>query len=210
MQETNSLIPMVIEKTGSGERSFDIYSRLHRERIIFVQGQVEDGMANTIVAQLLQLENENPEAPISMYINSPGGVVRAGHAILDTARFIKPTITTICMGQACSMGALLLACASKRSPYNKEGKKKEGERLILPSARVMIHQPSGGAQGQVTDIQIHAQEIQKLKDRLNGELASATGKTVDEIREATERDNFMSAEEAVAYGLADRVLWERP
>lgn len=191
------LVPMVVEQTSRGERSYDIYSRLLKERVIFMTGQVEDHMANLIVAQLLFLESENPEKDIYLYINSPGGSVTAGMSIYDTMQFIKPDVSTVCMGQACSMGAFLLAGGAK------------GKRFCLPNGRVMIHQPLGGFQGQASDIQIHAQEILKTKQKLNEMLAAHTGQPLDKIERDTDRDNFMSAEEAVEYGLVDAVLSHR-
>lgn len=191
------LVPMVVEQTARGERSYDIYSRLLKERVIFLVGQVEDHMANLVVSQLLFLEAENPEKDIHLYINSPGGSVTAGMSIYDTIQFIKPKVSTICIGQACSMGAFLLAAGEK------------GKRFCLPNSRVMIHQPSGGAQGQATDILIQAANIKETKDRLNRILASHCGKTVEEIAADTERDNFMSAQEALAYGIVDEVLEKR-
>lgn len=191
------LIPMVVEQTSRGERSYDIYSRLLKERVIFVVGPVEDHMANLIVAQLLFLESENPEKDIHLYINSPGGVVTAGMAIYDTMQFIKPDISTICIGQAASMGAVLLAGGTK------------GKRYVLPHSRVMIHQPLGGFQGQATDIDIHAREILKIRDELNRVLAHHTGQTLETIAKDTDRDNFMDAETAVSYGLVDEVLVQR-
>lgn len=191
------LVPMVIEQTGRGERSFDIYSRLLKERIIFCVGPVEDYMANLIVAQLLFLESENPEKDIHLYINSPGGSVTAGMSIYDTMQFIKPDVSTICLGQAASMGAVLLAAGAK------------GKRYCLPNARTMIHQPLGGAQGQATDIQIQAREILLIRERLNRILADHTGQTVETIERDTERDNFMSAEASKLYGLVDAVLEKR-
>ncbi|MGL5030287.1 MAG: ATP-dependent Clp endopeptidase proteolytic subunit ClpP [Aeromonas sp.] len=193
----NALIPMVVEQTAKGERSYDIYSRLLKERVIFLTGQVEDHMANLVVAQLLFLESENPDKDIYIYINSPGGSVTAGMSIYDTMQFIKPDVSTICMGQACSMGAFLLAAGAK------------GKRFCLPSARVMIHQPLGGFQGQASDIQIHAQEILKIKNTLNDRLAFHTGQDLANIERDTDRDNFMSAEQAVAYGLVDGMLSQR-
>ena len=192
-----ALVPMVIEQTSRGERSFDIYSRLLKERVIFLTGQVEDHMANLIVAQMLFLEAENPEKDIYLYINSPGGVITAGMSIYDTMQFIKPDVSTICMGQAASMGAFLLTAGAK------------GKRFCLPNARVMIHQPLGGFQGQASDIQIHAQEILKIKNTLNDRLAFHTGQDMATIERDTDRDNFMSAEQAVAYGLVDGVLSRR-
>lgn len=188
------LVPMVIEQSGRGERSFDIYSRLLRERIIFLNGQVEDHMANLIVAQMLFLEAEDPNADISLYINSPGGVVTAGLAIYDTMQFIKPDVRTICMGQAASMGALLL-CAGAA-----------GKRSVLPNARVMIHQPLGGFQGQATDIDIHAREILGMRSRLNEIMAHHTGQSLEVIARDTERDNFKNAQQAQEYGLVDQVI----
>ena len=196
---TNSgLVPMVVEQTARGERSYDIYSRLLKERVIFLVGQVEDHMANLVVAQMLFLEAENPDKDIHLYINSPGGSVTAGMSIYDTMQFIKPDVSTMCIGQACSMGAFLLTAGAK------------GKRFCLPNARTMIHQPSGGAQGQASDIHIQAQEILKIRERLNELMAFHSGKTAEEIALATERDNFMSAEESMAFGLIDTVLNERP
>lgn len=193
-----NLIPMVVEQTPRGERSYDIYSRLLKERVIFLVGGIDDHVANVVVAQLLFLEAENPEKDISLYINSPGGVVTAGLAIYDTMRFIKPDVSTICVGQACSMGSFLLAAGTK------------GKRHILPNSRVMIHQPSGGAQGQATDIAIQAKEILYLRERLNAELAANTGQPIEKIEQDVERDYFMAAEEAKAYGIVDSVLDRRP
>lgn len=195
-----NLIPMVVEQSSRGERSFDIFSRLLRERIIFLNGPVEDGMASLICAQLLFLESEDPSKDISLYINSPGGVVTAGLSIYDTMQFIKPDVSTIVMGQACSMGSFLANAGAA------------GKRFILPQARHMIHQPSGGAQGQATDILITAREIEKTKVRLTELYAkhNSAGKTYEELRNDMERDYFMSAEEAVAYGLADQVVERRP
>ncbi|HHF0165172.1 TPA: ATP-dependent Clp endopeptidase proteolytic subunit ClpP [Haemophilus influenzae] len=192
-----SVIPMVVEQTSRGERSYDIYSRLLKERVIFLSGEVEDRMANLIVAQLLFLESEDPTKDINIYINSPGGSVTAGMAIYDTMQFIKPDIRTLCIGQACSMGAFLLAGGTA------------GKRAALPNARVMIHQPLGGFRGQASDIQIHAQEILKIKHTLNDRLAFHTGQSLERIEKDTDRDNFMSAEEAQAYGLVDEVLVKR-
>lgn len=192
-----SVIPMVVEQTSRGERSYDIYSRLLKERVIFLSGEVEDRMANLIVAQLLFLESEDPTKDINIYINSPGGSVTAGMAIYDTMQFIKPDIRTLCVGQACSMGAFLLAGGTA------------GKRAALPNARVMIHQPLGGFRGQASDIQIHAQEILKIKQTLNERLAFHTGQSIERIEKDTDRDNFMSAEEAKAYGLVDDVLIKR-
>lgn len=194
---TSALVPMVIEQTARGERSFDIYSRLLKERVIFMVGPVEDHMANLVVAQLLFLEAENPDKDIHLYINSPGGSVTAGMSIYDTMQFIKPDVSTMCIGQACSMGAFLLTAGAK------------GKRFCLPNARTMIHQPSGGAQGQASDIYIHAQEILKTRERLNQIMALHTGKEVGQIAADTERDNFMSAEESREYGLIDAVLERR-
>ena len=192
-----NLVPMVVEQTSRGERAYDIYSRLLKERVIFLVGPIDDYMANVIVAQLLFLEAENPEKDISLYINSPGGVVTSGMAIYDTMQFIKPDVSTICVGQAASMGSLLLAAGAA------------GKRYILPSARVMIHQPLGGFQGQASDIEIHTREILTLRDRLNGILARHTGQPIEQIAKDTDRDNFMSATEAQAYGLVDAVLERR-
>ncbi|HGN2085185.1 TPA: ATP-dependent Clp endopeptidase proteolytic subunit ClpP [Proteus mirabilis] len=192
-----ALVPMVIEQTSRGERSYDIYSRLLKERIIFLTGQVEDHMANLIVAQMLFLEAENPEKDINLYINSPGGVITAGMSIYDTMQYIKADVSTICMGQACSMGAFLLSAGAK------------GKRICLPNSRVMIHQPLGGYQGQATDIQIHAQEILKVKLRMNELMAQHTGKSIEEIERDTERDRFLSANEALEYGLVDKVYTQR-
>ena len=191
------LVPMVIEQTSRGERSFDIYSRLLKERVIFIVGAIEDHMANLIVAQLLFLESENPDKDVHLYINSPGGSVTAGLSIYDTMRFIKPDVSTMCIGQAASMGAFLLSGGTK------------GKRYILPNARTMIHQPSGGAQGQATDIEIQAKEILFLRERLNSLLADHTGQTMEVIERDTERDRFMSAERSVEYGLVDEVITSR-
>ncbi len=196
--ENVGLVPMVVEQTGRGERSYDIYSRLLKERVIFCVGQVDDYMANLIVAQLLFLESENPDKDIHLYINSPGGSVTAGLSIYDTMQFIKPDVSTICLGQAASMGAVLLAAGAA------------GKRYCLPNARTMIHQPLGGAQGQSTDIQIQAKEILKVREKLNQILADHTGQSVDTIENDTERDNFMSAESSKEYGLIDEVLDKRP
>jgi ATP-dependent Clp protease, protease subunit len=192
-----NLVPIVVEQTARGERSYDIYSRLLKERVIFVVGPVEDYMANVIVAQLLFLESENPEKDIALYINSPGGSVSAGLAIYDTMQFIKSDVSTICIGMAASMGAVLLAGGAK------------GKRFMLPNSRAMIHQPSGGYQGQASDIHIQAQEILKIRKRLDEILAHHTGQPVDKIRVDSERDNFMSPTEAVAYGLVDKLLDKR-
>ena len=193
----SGLVPMVVEQTSRGARAFDIYSRLLKERVIFLVGQVEDHMANLIVAQMLFLESENPEKDIHLYINSPGGSVTAGLSVYDTMQFIKPDVSTMCIGQASSMGAFLLAAGAK------------SKRFCLPNARTMIHQPSGGAQGQATDIHIQSQEILKMKRKLNELLAHHTGQSVDKITEDTERDNFMDAEESKVYGLIDEVLDKR-
>ena len=194
----NALVPVVIEQSSRGERSFDIYSRLLRERVIFLTGQVEDHMANLVVAQLLFLEAENPDKDIYLYINSPGGSVSAGLAIYDTMQFIKPNVSTLCMGGAYSMGSFLLAAGEP------------GKRFILPNARVMIHQPSGGAQGQASDIEINAREILKIRERLNKILAERTGQPLEKIARDVERDFWLDAEEAKAYGLVDAVLTQRP
>lgn len=192
-----ALVPMVVEQTSRGERSYDIYSRLLKERIIFLTGQVEDHMANLIVAQMLFLEAESPEKDIFLYINSPGGVITAGMSIYDTMQFIKPDVSTICMGQACSMGSFLLTAGAK------------GKRFCLPHARVMIHQPLGGFQGQASDIDIHAREIIKTKHQMNSLMAKHTGQTVETIEHDTQRDRFLSASEAVEYGLVDSILTQR-
>jgi ATP-dependent Clp protease, protease subunit len=192
-----NLVPMVVEQTARGERAYDIYSRLLKERVIFIVGPVEDYMANLVVAQLLFLESENPEKDVALYINSPGGIVSAGLAIYDTMQFIRPDVSTICVGQAASMGAVLLAGGTK------------GKRFCLPHSRVMIHQPLGGFQGQATDIEIHAKEILDSRDRLNRILSTHTGQSIDKIRLDTDRDNFMTGEQAVAYGLIDGVLAQR-
>ena len=194
----NSLVPMVIEQSTRGERAFDIYSRLLRERIIFVTGGIEDHMASLIVAQLLFLEADNPKKDIFMYINSPGGVVTAGLAIYDTMQYIRPKVATVCIGQAASMGAFLLAAGEP------------GMRWALPNARIMIHQPSGGAQGQATDIEIQAREILRIRQRLNEILQKNTGRSLDEVEKAVERDTFMTADEAKAWGLIDTVYERRP
>ena len=191
------LIPMVIEQSGRGERAYDIYSRLLKERVIFLVGPINDSMANLIVAQLLFLESENPDKDINLYINSPGGSVTAGLAIYDTMQFIKPDVSTLCTGLAASMGAFLLAAGAK------------GKRFILPNSRVMIHQPSGGFSGQASDIEIHAKEVLYLKRRLNEMMAQHTGQPIDVIDRDTDRDNFMGSEEAVKYGLVDKVLTNR-
>ncbi|MFC4270430.1 ATP-dependent Clp endopeptidase proteolytic subunit ClpP [Sneathiella chungangensis] len=194
----NNLVPMVVEQTARGERSYDIFSRLLKERIIFVTGQIQDGMAGLITAQLLFLEAENPKKPIYMYINSPGGVVTSGLAIYDTMQYIKPDIATVCIGQAASMGSFLLTAGTK------------GKRYSLPNARIMIHQPSGGAQGQATDIEIQAREILKVRARLNKLYVEHTGQPLDVIEASMERDNFMTAEEAKDFGLVDEVVTKRP
>ena len=194
----NALVPMVVEQTSRGERSYDIYSRLLKERVIFLVGQVEDHMANLVVAQLLFLESEKPDKDIHLYINSPGGAVTAGMAIYDTMQFIKPDVSTLCIGQAASMGAVLLAGGAA------------GKRHSLPNSRVMVHQPLGGFQGQASDIEIHAQEILTIRKRLNGILAHHSGQDIDKIQKDTDRDNFMNGEEALEYGLIDSVLNNRP
>ena len=193
----NQLVPMVVEQTPRGERAFDIYSRLLKERVIFITGPIEDYMANLIVAQLLFLEAENPDKDINVYINSPGGAITSGMSIYDTMTYIKPDISTLCIGQAASMGAILLAGGT------------EGKRFALPNSRIMIHQPLGGSQGQASDFEIHAKEILSMKKKLNEILASHTGKEVDQIEKDTERDNFMNGEEAKEYGLIDKVISER-
>ncbi|ELA09095.1 ATP-dependent Clp protease proteolytic subunit [Moraxella macacae 0408225] len=197
-QVKNALVPMVIEQSARGERSFDIYSRLLRERVIFLTAEVEDHMANLIVAQLLFLEADNPEKDIHLYINSPGGVVTAGMAIYDTMNFIKPDVSTICLGQAASMGAFLLSAGTK------------GKRYALKNSRVMIHQPLGGFRGQASDIEIHAREILYLKEKLNRLIAEHTGQDYEKVAKDTDRDNFLSADAAKAYGLVDEVLDKRP
>jgi ATP-dependent Clp protease protease subunit len=192
-----NLVPMVVEQTARGERAYDIYSRLLKERVIFIVGGIDDHVANLVVAQLLFLESENPDKDIALYINSPGGVVTAGLAIYDTMQFIKPEVSTICVGQAASMGAVLLAGGTK------------GKRFSLPHARIMIHQPLGGFQGQAADAEIHAREILSTRDRLNHILAKHTGQPVDKIKHDTDRDNFMDGKEAIEYGIVDRVLEKR-
>jgi ATP-dependent Clp protease protease subunit len=192
-----NLVPMVVEQTARGERAYDIYSRILKERLVFVVGPVEDNMANLVVAQLLYLESENPDKDIHLYINSPGGVVTAGMSIYDTMQFIKPDVSSICVGQAASMGALLLAGGAK------------GKRFCLPHSRMMIHQPLGGFQGQASDIDIHAREVLKLRDELNAILARHTGQSKEQIAKDTDRDNFLGPDEAVEYGLVDRVLRNR-
>ena len=193
-----NLVPIVVEQTARGERSYDIYSRLLKDRIVFVVGPIDDYMANVVVAQLLFLESENPDKEISLYINSPGGIVTAGLSIYDTMQFIKPDVSTICLGQAASMGSLLLAGGAK------------GKRYCLPHSRIMVHQPLGGFEGQASDIEIHAREILKVKARLNEILAKHTGQTIDRIQKDSDRDNFMEAQAAVEYGLVDNVLAKRP
>ena len=193
-----NLVPMVVEQTSRGERAYDLYSRLLKERVIFLVGPIDDHVANVVVAQLLFLESENPDKDISLYINSPGGVVTSGMAIYDTMQFIKPDVATMCIGQAASMGALLLASGAK------------GKRYALPHSRVMIHQPLGGYQGQASDIEIHTREILTLRDRLNSVLAKHTGQPIERIAKDTDRDNFMDAEAAKAYGMVDAVLDRRP
>ena len=191
------LVPMVVEQSAKGERSYDIYSRLLKERVIFLIGPIEDNVANLVVAQLLFLESENPDKDISLYINSPGGSVTAGMSIYDTMQFVKPNVSTLCIGQACSMGAFLLTGGTK------------GKRFALPNSRMMIHQPLGGFQGQASDIEIHAKEILYLKDKLNRILSQHTGQDIKTISKDTDRDNFMSSEDAVKYGLVDKVINER-
>ena len=193
----NTLVPMVVEQTSRGERAYDIFSRLLKERIIFVSGPVHDGMSSLIVAQLLHLEAENPSKEISMYINSPGGVVTSGLSIYDTMQYIKPKVSTLCVGQAASMGSLLLTAGEA------------GMRFSLPNSRIMVHQPSGGYQGQATDIMIHARETQKLKDRLNEIYVKHTGQTFEAVVDALERDNFMDAEQAKEWGLIDEIVASR-
>lgn len=195
---SNALVPMVVEQTAKGERSYDIYSRLLKENVIFLVGQVEDHMANLIVAQMLFLEAENPEKDIFLYINSPGGSVTAGMAIYDTMNFIKPNVSTVCIGQAASMGAFLLSAGEK------------GKRYCLPNSRVMIHQPLGGFQGQASDFEIHAKEILSIKEKMNRLMAKHTGQDYEKVAQDTDRDNFLSANDAVEYGLIDQVLSSRP
>jgi ATP-dependent Clp protease protease subunit len=192
-----TLVPMVVEKTGQGERSYDIYSRLLKERIVFLNGPVDDISANVIIAQLLYLESENTSKPINLYINSPGGLISAGMGIFDTMQYIKPSVYTMCCGQAASMGSFLLAAGEK------------GNRFSLPHSRIMIHQPLGGASGQATDIEIHAREIIRLREELNGLLSELTGQSLDTINNDTDRDNFMTAKEAMAYGLIDQIVDKR-
>ena len=194
---SNALVPIVVEQTSRGERSYDIYSRLLKERVIFMVGPVEDHMANLIVAQMLFLESENPDKDIHLYINSPGGAVTAGLAIYDTMQFIKPDVSTLCIGQAASMGAVLLTGGAK------------GKRFCLPNSRIMVHQPLGGFQGQASDFDIHAKEILSIRSRLNGILAKHTGQDIEKIQQDTDRDNFMNGEQAVDYGLIDSVLNNR-
>ena len=195
---TGALVPVVVEQTSRGERSFDIFSRLLRERIVFVTGEVEDNMASLIVAQLLFLESENPAKDISMYINSPGGVITAGMAIYDTMQYIRPKVSTVCIGQAASMGSFLLAAGEP------------GMRIALPNARIMVHQPSGGARGMASDIEIQAREILRIRRRMNDLYAKFTGKPLDEIEKAMDRDTFLEADEAKAFGIVDRVFESRP
>ena len=196
-EHMNNLIPMVVEQSSRGERAYDIYSRLLKERIVFVVGPINDSIASLVTAQLLFLESENPKKEISLYINSPGGLVTAGLGIYDTMQYIKPEVSTLCIGQAASMGSFLLSAGTK------------GKRFSLPNSRIMVHQPSAGFQGQATDIQIHAKEILSLKERLNKIYSKHTGKSVDEISDALERDNFMTAEEAKKFGLIDSVVEKR-
>lgn len=195
---SNALVPIVVEQTSRGERSYDIYSRLLKERVIFLVGQVEDHMANLVVAQMLFLESENPDKDIHLYINSPGGAVTAGLAIYDTMQFIKPDVSTLCIGQAASMGALLLTAGAA------------GKRFALPNSRMMVHQPLGGFQGQASDIDIHAKEILNIRDRLNRIMSHHTGQDIKKIEKDTDRDNFMNGEQAADYGLIDSVLSKRP
>ena len=198
MPTRNQLIPMVVEETGRGERAYDIYSRLLKDRVIFIGGEIEDDMANVVIAQLLFLQNENAEADISIYINSPGGVITAGLAIYDTMQFVGCNVRTYCLGQAASMAAVLLAAGTK------------GSRFVLPNSRILIHQPMGGARGTATDISIQAEEILRMRERLNQILADHTGQQVAKIEKDVDRDHFMSAEEAVAYGLADQIVKSLP
>ena len=197
LEHMNTLIPMVVEQSSRGERAYDIYSRLLKERIVFLVGPINDNVASLVTAQLLFLESENPKKEISLYINSPGGLVTAGLGIYDTMQYIKPDVSTLCIGQAASMGSFLLAAGEK------------GKRFSLPNSRIMVHQPSAGFQGQATDIQIHAKEILSLKERLNNIYSKHTGKTTDEIAKALERDNFMTADEAKKFGLIDSVVEKR-
>ena len=196
-EHMNNLIPMVVEQSNRGERAYDIYSRLLKERIVFLVGQINDSVASLVTAQLLFLESENPKKEIYLYINSPGGLVTAGMGIYDTMQYVKPEISTLCIGQACSMGSFLLAAGEK------------GKRFSLPNSRIMVHQPSAGFQGQATDIEIHANEVLSLKKRLNEIYSKHTGKTVDEIKSALERDNFMTADTAKSFGLIDDVVEKR-
>ena len=196
--QMNLLVPMVVEQTNRGERAYDIYSRLLKERIVFIVGPVHDGMASLVTAQLLFLEAENPKKDISIYINSPGGVVTAGLAIYDTMQYIRPDVATLCIGQAASMGSLLLAAGAK------------GKRFTLPNSRIMVHQPSGGFQGQATDIEIHAREILELRERLNRIYVHHTGQSIEEIKKYLDRDTFMSAEKAAEFGIVDEVVSQRP
>ena len=198
MRAHNQLVPIVVESTGRGERAYDIYSRLLKDRIIFIGGEIEDDMANLVIAQLLFLQNENADAEISIYVNSPGGVITAGMAIYDTMQFVGCGVATYCLGQAASMGAVLLAAGTK------------GKRFVLPNSRILIHQPLGGARGTATDINIQAEEILRMRARLNEILAKHTGQPVTKIEEDVDRDRFMSAEEAVAYGLADQIIQSLP
>ena len=193
-----NLVPIVVEQTARGERSYDIYSRLLKDRVVFIVGPIDDYMANVVVAQLLFLESENPDKDVHLYINSPGGIVTAGMSIYDTMQFIKPDVSTICLGQAASMGSVLLAGGTK------------GKRYVLPHSRVMIHQPLGGFQGQASDIEIHAREILKIRARLNEILAKHTGQSVERVEKDSDRDNFMEAQAAVDYGIVDTVLSKRP
>jgi ATP-dependent Clp protease protease subunit len=196
-ERSMNLVPIVVEQTARGERSYDIYSRLLKERVIFIVGEIEDHMANLVIAQLLFLESENPDKDVSLYINSPGGLVTAGMAIYDTMQFIRPQVSTMCIGQAASMGATLLAGGAK------------GKRFALPHSRIMIHQPLGGAQGQASDMEIHVREILRARERLNEILAKHTGQPLERIKQDTDRDNFMDGADAVAYGLIDKVLDKR-
>ena len=197
-EHMNNLVPMVVEQSNKGERAYDIYSRLLKERIIFLVGPINDNVASLVTAQLLFLESEDPKKEINLYINSPGGLVTAGLGIYDTMQYIKPDVSTLCIGQACSMGSFLLAAGEK------------GQRMSLPNSRVMVHQPSAGFQGQATDIEIHANEIMQTKKKLNEIYSKHTGQSVDKIKEALERDKFMSAEEAKSFGLIDKVVEKRP
>ena len=198
MSERNQLVPMVVESTGRGERAYDIYSRLLKDRVIFIGGEIEDDMANLVIAQLLFLQNENADADISIYINSPGGVITSGMAIYDTMQFVGCNVVTYCLGQAASMAAVLMAAGTK------------GKRFVLPNSRILIHQPLGGARGTATDINLQAEEILRMRARLNEILAKHTGQPVTKIEEDADRDHFMSAEEAVAYGLADQIIQSLP